>query len=130
MADEAPIGDQVSAGGPPSKDASTWAMFCHLAGLGWLIIPLIGGIIGPLILWQIKKDQYPFVDQHGKEAMNFQISMLIYGLISTVLILACGLGLVLLPLVVIADVTFAIIAAVKAANGEGWRYPLSIRFIA
>jgi uncharacterized Tic20 family protein len=121
--------DQVSAGGPPSKDACTWSMLCHLAGLAWFIIPLIGGIIGPLILWQIKKDQYPFVDKHGKEAMNFQISMLIYGLLSG-LSLICCVGVVLLPLVVIADVTFAIIAAVKAGQGENWRYPLSIRFIA
>jgi len=129
MAEEAPKGDDVNAGGPPSKDACTWAMLCHIAGLACLLPVIVGGVIGPLIIWQIKKDLFPFVDRHGKEALNFQISMLIYGTISGVLILACGLGLVLLPLVILADVVFAIIASVKAAQGEYWRYPLSIRFI-
>jgi len=117
---------EVSAGGPPSKDACTWAMLCHILGLGWFVVPVIGGVIGALIVWQIKKDQYPFADQHGKEAMNFQISMLIYGVIA--LCLVC-VGWLLLPVVIIGDVVFAIIAAVKAAQGEGYRYPLSIRFV-
>jgi uncharacterized Tic20 family protein len=130
MANEAPVGDKVSAGGPPSKEACTWAMLCHILGLGWVVVPAIGGVIGALIIWQIKKDLLPFADQHGKEALNFQISMLIYGAIAGLLIMAFGLGLVLVPVVIIADVVFAIIAAVKAAQGETYRYPLSIRFVA
>jgi uncharacterized Tic20 family protein len=82
-----------------------------------------------LIIWQIKKDQHPFVDRHGKESLNFQISMLIYSAISVPLILACGIGLVLLPAVVIADVVFVIIAAIKASQGEEYRYPITIRFV-
>ena len=120
---ESPEGNQ-----PPIKDACTWAMFCHIAGLAWLIIPAIGGIIGPLIVWQIKKDLDPFVDKSGKEALNFQISMLIYAIVAGLLIMAC-VGTVLFPLVLIADIVFAIIAAVKAANGEAFRYPVTIRFI-
>jgi uncharacterized Tic20 family protein len=104
-------------------------MFCHIAGLAWFIVPVIGGVIGPLIIWQIKKDQRPFVDQHGKEALNFQISMLIYFMVAALLWFVC-VGMVLVPLVAIADIVFAIIAAVKAANGETYRYPLTIRFIA
>lgn len=111
------------------KDACTWAMLCHIAGMAWFIVPVIGGVIGPLIIWQTKKDQRPFVDQHGKEALNFQISMLIYWIVAGLLCLAC-VGCVLVPLVAIADIVFAIIAAVKAANGEMYRYPLTIRFIA
>lgn len=114
--------------GKPSKDACTWAMLCHIAGLAWLIIPAIGGIIGPLIIWQIKKDLGPFVDQSGKEALNFQISMLIYAIVAALLIMAC-VGTFILPLVGIADIVFAIIAAVKAANGQAYRYPATIRFI-
>jgi uncharacterized Tic20 family protein len=114
---------------PPNKDACTWAMFCHIAGMGWLIVPAIGGVIGPLIIWQIKKDLHAFVNQHGKEALNFQISMLIYGVIAGLLCFAC-IGWFLLPAVAIADIVFAIIAAVKATNGETYRYPLTIRFIA
>ena len=111
------------------KDACTWAMLCHIAGMAWFIVPVIGGVIAPLIIWQIKKDQRPFVDQHGKEALNFQISMLIYFVVAALLWFVC-VGMVLVPLVAIADIVFAIIAAVKAANGETYRYPLTIRLIA
>ena len=113
-----------------NKDARMWAMFCHLAGLAALvpILPVFGGAIAALIIWQIKKDDYPFVDEQGKEALNFQISILIYGLVAGLLILAC-VGAFLLPAVVIFDVVFLLIAAVKANNGHHYRYPLTIRFI-
>ena len=111
-----------------NKDARQWAMFCHLAGLAGLILPAIGSVVGPLIIWQIKKEEHPFVDEQGKEAVNFQISMLIYGIVAGLLILAC-VGTVLLPAVVIFDLVFLLIAAVKANNGEHYRYPLTIRFI-
>jgi uncharacterized Tic20 family protein len=119
---------------PPSKeidkDARMWAMFCHLGGLAMFIpvLPVIGNVIAPLIIWQIKKDNYPFVNEQGKEALNFQISMLIYGLVSGLLCFAC-IGIVLLPAVVIVDVVFLLIAAVKANDGHHYRYPLTIRFI-
>jgi uncharacterized protein len=114
--------------GKPSKDACTWAMLCHIAGLGGFIIPGIGCVIGPLIVWQIKKDLDPFVDQNGKEAMNFQISMLIYGIAAGLLCFLC-VGMFLLPAVAIVDIVFLIIAAIKTSNGETYRYPLTIRFI-
>lgn len=118
----------VEGAGKPSKDACTWAMFCHIAGLAWLVVWGIGGIIGSLIVWQIKKDLHPFVDQNGKEALNFQISMLIYAIVAALLWFAC-IGMVLLPAVGIVDIVLAIIAAIKAANGQAYRYPLSIRLI-
>ena len=111
-----------------SKDARMWAMFCHLAGLAGLAIPVIGFVVGPLVLWQIKKEEFPFVDEQGKEAVNFQISMLIYGLASMFLFL-CGIGFILAPAVFIVDVVFLLIATVKANNGEHYRYPLTIRLI-
>jgi len=120
---------QISEENKPSKDACTWAMLCHIFGLGWLVIPAIGGIIGPLICWQIKKDLHPFVDRHGKEALNFQISMLIYSAISVPLIPVCGIGIALLLAVVIADIIFVIIAAIKAGKGAEYRYPITIRFV-
>lgn len=114
----------------PDKDARMWAMFCHLAGLAMFIpiVPIIGNVIAPLIIWQIKKDDYSFVDEQGKEAVNFQLSMLIYGIVAGLLIVAC-IGVVLLPAVIIVDVVFLLIAAVKANNGHHYRYPLTIRFI-
>jgi uncharacterized Tic20 family protein len=111
-----------------NKDARMWAMFCHLAGLAGLIIPLAGNVVGPLIIWQIKKDDFPFVDEQGKEAVNFQISMTIYAFISLVLSIIC-IGCFLLPAVVVVDFVFLLIAVVKANNGYHYRYPLCIRFI-
>jgi uncharacterized Tic20 family protein len=119
----------VGAGQPEiNKDARMWAMFCHLAGLAGLVVPVIGCVIGPLVLWQIKKEEFPFVDEQGKEAVNFQISMLIYGVASTVLVF-CGVGLILAPVVGIFDLIFLLIAAVKTNNGEHYQYPLTIRFV-
>jgi hypothetical protein len=113
-----------------NKDARMWGMICHLAGLGGLIpiVPVIGSIIGPLIVWQIKKDEFGFVNDQGKEAVNFQISILIYAIVSALLCFAC-VGFVLLPAVYIFDLIFLLIAAVKANDGEHYRYPLTIRFI-
>jgi len=111
-----------------NKDARMWAMICHLAGLAGLVVPVVGCIIGPLIVWQIKKEEFPFVDEQGKEAVNFQISMLIYGIVAGLLCFAC-VGVVLLPAVAIFDLIFLLIAAIKANNGHHYRYPLTIRFI-
>lgn len=113
-----------------NKDARMWAMFCHLAGLGGLIpiVPIIGSVIGPLIVWQIKKDEFGFVDDQGKEALNFQISILMYAIVSGLLCFAC-VGFILLPAVYIFDLIFLLIAAVKANDGEHYRYPLTFRFI-
>ena len=111
-----------------TKDARMWAMFCHLAGLAGFLMPVVGNIVAPLIVWQVKKEDYPFVDEQGKEAVNFQISMLLYGLITIPLFLIC-VGPFLLAAVAIVDLVFLLIAAVKANNGRHYRYPLTIRFI-
>jgi len=118
----------------PSNDARTWAMFCHLAGLAGFVIPVVlSGIIAPLIVWQMKKDEHPFIDEQGKEALNFQISMPLYAMIGTAACFITCIGVVLIPFVVGAvyfvNLIFLIIAAIKANNGEHYRYPLSIRFI-
>jgi uncharacterized Tic20 family protein len=111
-----------------NKDARMWAMICHLTGLAAIVIPVVGNIVAPLIIWQIKKDDYPFVDEQGKEAVNFQISMSIYALICIPLFFIC-VGPFLLAAVGIVDLVFLLIAAVKANGGQHYRYPLTIRFI-
>ena len=130
-AEKAASVEQVEAVGEVSRDARTWAMLCHLAGLGWMlvwIVPIIGGVIGALVVWQIKRDEDPFIDEHGQEALNFQISMLIYWLVAVALCLTC-IGFVLVPIVAALDIIFALVAAVKAGQGQSYRYPMSIRFI-
>lgn len=113
--------------GQLSKDARLWAMFCHLAGLAGFAFPF-GNIILPLIFWQIKKEEFPFVAEQGKEAVNFQISMTIYMLICIPMTFLC-IGMFLMAAVIIVDVVLLIIAAVKANNGQPYRYPLTIRLI-
>jgi uncharacterized protein len=111
-----------------TDDAKTWAMFCHLAGLLGMGVPVVGHVLGPLIIWLIKRDEHPFIDHQGKEAINFQISMVIYSAIvaPTICIL---IGIFLLPLLYVVDVVLVIIAAVSASKGEPYRYPLTLRLV-
>jgi hypothetical protein len=102
-------------------------MGCHLSALLGLIVPF-GNLIGPLIFWLVKRDQSPLVDREGKEALNFQISMTLYMLVSGVLIFVL-IGIPLLFLVAILDLIFTVVAAVKVSSGETYRYPLTIRFL-
>jgi len=112
-----------------SKDARMWAMFCHLAGLAGYVVPIvISSIIVPLIVWQIKKDEHPFVDEHGKEAVNFQISILLYSVICIPFIFIC-IGIAMLMAVGIFNIVCLLIAAIKANNGEHYRYPICCSFI-
>lgn len=111
---------------PATQDAKNWAVIAHLSAL----VNLVGipSVIGPLVVWLIKKDEDPFIDYHGKEALNFNISFMIYGIVSALLILV-GIGLLLLPIVLIAWLVLVILAAVRASNGEYYRYPVTIRLV-
>jgi uncharacterized Tic20 family protein len=104
-----------------------WAMLCHLSALSGFIIPF-GSLIGPLVVWQIKKNQYPIVDDQGKEALNFQITITLAAIVSAILIVVL-VGIALLIAVAIASLVFTIIAAIKANNGETYRYPFCLRLI-
>jgi uncharacterized Tic20 family protein len=111
-----------------SKEAKQWGMFCHLAAFAGLLPIPFANIIGPLIIWLIKKDEFAFVDEQGKESLNFQISMTVYGILAGLLI-CIFLGFILLPAVIIADVVFVILASIEANKGRGYRYPLTFRII-
>jgi uncharacterized Tic20 family protein len=126
------------------QQVRTWSMLCHLSALAGLIIPF-GSIIGPLIVWQIKKNELPEIDPHGKESVNFQITILIISLIfsaflfgslgygilfgSPIALFAGSLGLgSILSLIRLASWVLVIIASIRANNGELFHYP-SIKFI-
>ena len=104
-----------------SQDAKNMAMLCHLLGL-------LTNFLGPLILWLIKKDEDSFIDKQGKEALNFQITVAIAGIVSGLLMFAC-IGFILLPVVCVLDLVFSIVACVKSSKGEDYRYPVSIRLV-
>ncbi len=110
-----------------SADEKNLAMFCHLSAFLGLFIPL-AHIIAPLIIWLIKKDEMPFVDRHGKESLNFQISMTIYYIVSFFLMFILVGWLVFVGLMIF-ELVVIIIAAVKASKGEEWQYPLRIPFV-
>ena len=107
------------------SDSRSWATLTHLAGL--ILFFGIPSLFGPLVLWLVKRSD-PFVDYNGKEALNFNISFLIYAIASAILIILL-IGLLLLPAVLITWFVLLITAAVKASNGEYYRYPLTIRFV-
>jgi len=111
-----------------SKQDRTWAMLCHLGSLAGFVI-LFGHIIAPLVIWLVKKEELPLVEDQGKESLNFQISMTIYLLVTLILIPILIGGWVLMIGLVIFDIVMIIKASVKANNGEKFRYPLCIRFI-
>jgi len=123
-----PAADESAPAGEVPQEERTMGMVAHLAALaGFTGIPG-ASILGPLIVWLIKKDTMPFVDHEGKEAVNFQITVLIAMLASSPLI-CVGVGLIVLPAIAIAALVFTIIAALKANEGEHYRYPLTIRLI-
>jgi len=103
-----------------SKDARNMAMLCHLLG--------IAGFFAPLVIWLNEKDKHKFVNEHGRAAMNYQISIIIYYLASWMLCFII-VGFFMLIALVIMHIIFVIMGAVKASGGKPWRYPIAIRFL-
>jgi len=120
--------------GSPESQARTWNMLCHLSALAGFVIPF-GNILGPLLVWQIKKNEIPSTNVHGKAALNFQITVviaLIAGIIIATLLSFVCIGFLLFPIVILiglAGLVFAIIAGIKANNGEDYKYPFSFNLI-
>ena len=109
------------------QDENMWAMFCHLSAFAGYIVPF-GSILGPLIIWSIKKQEYPQIDAHGKEALNFNISIAIYMIISAILIIIV-VGIFMLIALWVFQTVMVIMASIKANNGEFFKYPLTIQII-
>jgi uncharacterized Tic20 family protein len=113
---------------PSSSNTRTWTVLCHASALIGFFVPWAGHILGPLIVWLAKRGDSPEIDAHGKESLNFQISMLIYSLIAGVLCLVL-IGFVLLGILHILNLVLVIIASIQASEGKLYRYPISIRLI-
>jgi uncharacterized Tic20 family protein len=110
----------------PDQETRQWATFLHLSLLAGVLVPGAGFVL-PIVLWQLKKNELPGIDAHGKVVANWIASSLIYGLVCGMLIVFL-VGLPLLGALGIVGIVFPIIGAVKAHDGELWSYPLSIRF--
>lgn len=111
-----------------SKEQQNWAMFCHLSALAGFLIPF-GNILGPLIIWLIKRAEMPLVEQHGKEAINFQITVSI-AVVVCFLLMFVLVGFVLVFIVGLGALILTIMAAVNVANGKlDYRYPFALRLL-
>jgi uncharacterized Tic20 family protein len=111
----------------PNPEARNWAMFTHLSSFAGHFFPF-ANVFVPLILWSMKKDEMPFVNDQGKEVMNFQITMTIAFVVAGISLFFL-VGFVLLPAIWLFDVIVTVIAAIKANEGVAYRYPCCIRFV-
>jgi uncharacterized Tic20 family protein len=110
------------------REARKWAMICHIIALVGILGNGIGFLLGPLIVWLLKKEDHPFIDEQGKESVNFQITMFLVAFVSAILCLLL-IGFAFLFIVAFVMTIFPIIGAVKANEGAHYRYPFCIRFI-
>lgn len=118
----------------PGAEEKQWGLFAHLSALVGLVIPF-GSVLGPLVVWLVKKDTMPFVADQAKESLNFQITVaalcVALGVIAIPLMLI-GIGFLLLPLIgviFIAALVLSVIGGIKANEGTAYRYPFAIRLI-
>ena len=111
-----------------SSDIRTWCVLCHAAALLGLFFHFLGHLLGPLIVWLVKRGESPEVDAHGKESLNFQISMLIYDAIAAILCIVL-IGIPILIALWILNTVLVIIASIQASEGKFYRYPITIRLI-
>ena len=128
--------DALSSAIPPAStaasDTTTWAMAAHLTALAALFVGL--PFMGPLVVYLAKKEN-PFVRRHAAEALNFNLSVMLYTIvlaIVTIILLFVIVGVLLIPLFIVLFagwIIFVIVAAVAASRGEEYRYPLTIRFV-
>jgi uncharacterized Tic20 family protein len=104
-----------------------WAFFLHISQLAGFVVPL-AGLIAPIVIWQLKKDELPGLDAHGKNVVNWIISEIIYLMVSVLLVFVV-IGIPLLIALGVCGIVFPILGAIKANNGEVWKYPLAITFL-
>lgn len=120
-----------------TDDEKTWSLIMHLTLLGHLVVPYFA-IIAPIVMWMNKKNESQYIDDHGREAINFQISVLIYSIVLPIVagligVITCGVGMLLLIpaafLPYILGLIGMVMAAMAAGRGEFFRYPMTIRFL-
>jgi uncharacterized Tic20 family protein len=113
---------------PSSANVRTWTVLCHASALLGVFFHFMGHLLGPLIVWLAKRHESAEIDAHGKEALNFQLSMLIYDAVAVLLCFVL-IGIPILIGLWILNIVLVIIASMKASEGQLYRYPLTIRFL-
>lgn len=120
----------MTAGGcAPGSDECTWALIAHLSAFAGVVVPLLGQIGGPLVVWLTRKDQSAFVASQAKEALNFNITVALAVFVCVIPLILLGIGILLLAVLYLAWFTLTIVAAIKAKEGIDYRYPLTLRLV-
>ena len=124
-----PIRLEASPVSPAAEEQQTrqWAFALHLSVLAGYAAPL-AGLLVPILIWQLKRADLPGLDVHGKNAVNWIISEIIYAVVSVILCFV-GIGILLLIALAIVGLIFPIIAGIKANDGQVWKYPMAISFL-
>ena len=112
----------------PGTTTRTWTVLCHASALIGFLVPGAGHILAPLIVWLVKRGDSTEVDEHGKESLNFQITMLLYSIVAGILCLVL-IGFALLAILHLLNVVLVIVASLRASEGKLYRYPFTIRLI-
>ena len=121
--------DDAFPPGFPSNEERNWAVACHLGGFAFYLLGFaLGHILVPLAIWLLKRDSSAFIDEHGREALNFQISVTLYAIVVGALCFVL-VGFVLIPFLMGFHIVLMIVASVRASQGEPYRYPFTIRLI-
>ena len=123
--------DPSATGAPgtaPTENERTWGMLAHLSALTGVVVWLLGCIIGPLVVWIARRDQSGFVAEHAREALNFNITVVLAALVCMLLMLVF-VGFILGTALFVVWLVFTLIAAIKASEGEHYRYPFSLRLV-
>jgi uncharacterized Tic20 family protein len=118
---------------PEEKNARMWAMLCHLGGLAGCFLPWLAHLFTPLILWLLKRNDHPFIEEQGKESLNFQLSMTVYSIVGCIVLAATIVGIMAIPFFLwglyVLNIFGVVIGAIQASGGKHFRYSLIIRFI-
>ena len=115
-------------GATPSENERTWGMLAHLSALTGIVVWLVGCVAGPLVVWLARRDQSAFVAEHAREALNFNITIVLAAIVCMVLMLMF-VGFILGAALFIVWLVFTLIAAIKASEGHTYRYPFSLRLV-
>lgn len=111
-----------------TKEERLYAAACHFAGLPIFTAMALASVLAPLVIWLIKKDTMPFVDEHGKESLNFQITALLAYVVA-VFTACAGIGFALFPVIAVLQIIFPIIGGIAAYDGKPYKYPVTLRLI-
>lgn len=112
----------------PTENERTWGMLAHLSALAGLVLPMIGIVLGPLAVWLARRDQSAFVTAHAKEALNFNITVLL-GAVVCMLLMLVFIGILLGTALFVAWLVLTLIAAIRASEGASYHYPFALRFV-